>query len=98
MYEAAMSQNLMMNFGGSTPAQALFGYTPRDYYDPSSDSIVSYKGALENSPDPYETTLRLRMMAKANVTRAVIEDRIARANHSKPHRVAVGELATMDLE
>ncbi|CAK0831382.1 unnamed protein product [Prorocentrum cordatum] len=31
--EAAMSQNLMLNFGGSAPANALLGYTPIDFYD-----------------------------------------------------------------
>ena len=41
MFEAAMSQNLMLNYGGSTPTQGLFGYSPRDYYDPESKSLVS---------------------------------------------------------
>ena len=92
IFEAAMSQNLMLIYGGSTPAQGLLGYTPRDYYDSESRTLVSHSGALEVSPDPWETTLRLRMMAKSNIIRGIVEERIAKANHSRPQKQSLEDL------
>ena len=62
MYEVAISQDLMLNYDGSTPYPALFGYHPHDLYDPKNLAIVSTKGSWK-SVLTLETALRLRMIA-----------------------------------
>lgn len=47
IYEATMAQNLMLNYGGSTPANALLGFTPKDFYDTNANNNTAYKGVLE---------------------------------------------------
>ena len=81
--EAAMIGNLTLNYGTSTPAQAILGYTPRDYYVPDGLTIDSHAGALLKTPDECETAIRLRMMSKSNIVQAIMEERIAKANTTR---------------
>ena len=60
IYEAVQAQNHLLTYGGSTPANALLGFTPRDFFDLDSVSSVSYGGALEASPDTFEANVRMR--------------------------------------
>ena len=84
VYEATMAQNLLLNFNGSTPANALLGYTPRDFYDSDSATTMAHKGALEISPDTFESNVRMRLLSKQNVLRTIVEERIAVAGRSRP--------------
>ena len=90
--EAAMSQNLFLNHGGSTPSQSSLGYTPRDLYSPDMDTLESYQSSVEVSPDPIERAVRLRLLSKQNTLKTVIEERIARANRSRPQNVDLSKL------
>eukprot|EP00959_Pyramimonas_sp_CCMP1952_P154650 3235488-Pyramimonas_sp.AAC.2 len=45
VYEAAMAHNLLLNFGGSAPANALLVYTPRDFYGENSATTMAHKEA-----------------------------------------------------
>ncbi|CAK0791575.1 unnamed protein product, partial [Prorocentrum cordatum] len=87
VYEAAMAQNLLLNFGGNTPANALFGYTPRDFYDENSATTMAHKGALEISPDTFESNVRMRLLSKQNVLNTIVEERLAIANKSRPQKL-----------
>ncbi|CAK0817055.1 unnamed protein product, partial [Prorocentrum cordatum] len=87
VYEAAMAQNLLLNFGGSTPANALLGYTPRDFYDENSATTMAHKGALEISPDTFESNVRMRLLSKQNVLKTIVEERLAIANKSRPQKL-----------
>eukprot|EP00959_Pyramimonas_sp_CCMP1952_P244903 5118829-Pyramimonas_sp.AAC.1 len=78
-----MCQNFLLEYGGYTPAQCLQGHNPRGLFDHSSDSTLAIDGARESTPDIFETYLRLRMMAKSAVQKAVLEQRIAEANNTK---------------
>ena len=92
LQEAGMAQNLLLSYNGSTPAQALLGYTPRDFYDPESISTLAHIGTLDTHPDVSECNLRARMHAKENIIKAVVEDRLAIANSMKAQRQDLTEL------
>ncbi|CAK0846103.1 unnamed protein product [Prorocentrum cordatum] len=96
MYEAAMSQNLLLNFGGSTPANALLGYTPRDFYDENSATTMAHKGALEISPDTFESNVRMRLLSKQNVLKTIVEERLAIANKSRPQKLDIERIKVGD--
>ena len=81
--ESAMVANLFMNYGGSVPAQGLFGYMPRDAYDPEAETLTASRSAMDLTPDPTEQHLRLRLLAKSNILQAIIEERIAKANNTR---------------
>ena len=81
--EAAMSSNLLLTYGGSTPTQALLGYQPRELYDTEAPGISAVVSALDVQPDAMETALRLRLESKDAILQAVVEDRIARAHNTK---------------
>ena len=90
--EASMIGNLTLNYGNATPAQALLGYTPRDYYVPDGETIDCHAGALMKTPDEMETAIRFRMLSKSAIIQAIMEERIAKANTTRQQKVAVGEL------
>ena len=46
--EAAMAQNLALNFGGYTPAQAAIAHNPRAFYEIVDSGLLSVSGALES--------------------------------------------------
>ena len=81
--EAAMAQNLLLSYNGVCPAQALLGIPPRNLYDPGSDTLDSYLGAIEHPTDAVECALCLRLMAKDVIIQSIIEDRITRANNTR---------------
>ena len=83
--ESAMAANQIMvvDNTGHTPCEALLGFSPRHEYTPESDTLDSWQSALDTTPDPMETILRSRMAVKANILKAVVEERIARANNTK---------------
>ncbi|CAK0851471.1 unnamed protein product [Prorocentrum cordatum] len=58
VYGATMSQNLLLNYSGSTLAKALPGFTPRDFYDGQASTVTSVRGALVISPDTCESNAR----------------------------------------
>ena len=90
--EAAMSANLMMSYGGTTPAHALLGYVPRDYYLPDGTGVEAHTGALALTPDPLESQLRMRSYSKANLQKAIVEERIARAHRSRQQKQQLEDL------
>eukprot|EP00959_Pyramimonas_sp_CCMP1952_P277695 5804627-Pyramimonas_sp.AAC.1 len=78
-----MVANWFTNYGGSVPAQGLFGFTPKDAYDPESGTFTSSQSAADMTADPREQRLRLRLMVKSNILQAIIEERIAKANNTR---------------
>ncbi len=78
-----MVGGLVVCHSNHTPCEALLGYTPHDYYIPESNTLDSWQSALDTVPDPFETTMRVRMAAKAHILQGIIEDRIARASNTK---------------
>ncbi len=98
VYEAVMAQNLMLNYGGSTPANALLGYTPNDFYDPQSPTLESHSGALQMDPDTFESNLRTRIKSKENVLRTIVEERITAANNTKPQKMDETITAGCDVD
>ena len=90
--ESCMAHNITLNYGGATPCMAVFGILPRGFYDPESAGVLSYTGAVETDVTPFERAIRIRQTALAQTHQSVIEDRIARANRTRPHQLNLGEL------
>ena len=85
--EAAMAQNLTLSVGGYTPATMLFGVLPRGFLDPEGDQPVA-----DPNESSFEKSLRLRQIALQSAQAAILESRIARANRSRPQRLAVEDI------
>ena len=81
-----MAYNLCVTYGTATPAQAVLGYQPRDYFLPEGETRASVMGAISTDPDSFETHLRLRMKAKEEIMRALATDRVNRANNTRQQR------------
>ena len=80
-----MGQNFQLEYGGFTPAQAVLGHNPRRIYETATSSTLAHHGALETSPDYFESCIRLRNIARACIQQAIIEARIAIANSLTSH-------------
>ena len=79
-----MSQNLMLDFNGTTPQQALTGQQ-KDWYSMEPKTVASVVGAAEERPDVVETMIRLRLLAKQCILQGIVEDRFAQAAKIKQH-------------
>ena len=90
--EAAMAHNSTLNYGGVTPAMAVFGILPRGFYDDESAGILSTAGALQSDLTVFEKALRIRQMSLSAVQKAIVEDRTARANRTRSHRIDTASL------
>ena len=71
VFECTMCQNFMLEYGGFTPLQRLQGQNPRGFFDHGTNSTLAIDGARDTTPDTFESYLRLRMLAKAAVQKAV---------------------------
>ena len=92
VYEATMAANHTIVHGQCTPVQALLGYTPKDLVTDDPTTLEARLSILEGTPDPSETAIRLRMQAKQNIVQSIVEDRIARAVHTKTQQVPKANL------
>eukprot|EP00435_Cladocopium_sp_Y103_P051431 s1017_g16.t1 len=72
--EAAMAQNLTLSYGGVTPAMAVYGTMPREFYNPDSEHIMNTDGALETDLTVFERALRIRQTSLAQAQQAVKND------------------------
>ena len=81
--ETAMSTNLMLTYGGCTPTQAVFGFTPRELYEPENPGLSAASSATDAAPDAMEAALRSRLEAKDCILQSVVEDRLARAANTR---------------
>ena len=96
--ESAMAQNLTLSYGGVTPAMAVYGTMPREFYNPDSEHIKNTTGAEDTDLSVFERALRIRQTALAQAQQAVIEDRVARAARTRPHQLEAGELVAGTTE
>lgn len=87
-----MAHNQTINYGGVTPCMNVFGVLPRGFYNPESPGITSVIGALQTDLTVFERPVRIRQSALAQTAQAIIEDRTARANRTRPHQLKVDEL------
>eukprot|EP00959_Pyramimonas_sp_CCMP1952_P160802 3362954-Pyramimonas_sp.AAC.1 len=78
-----MVSNSMVSYGGQTATQVVLGFTPNDYYDLEATTLDSAQSADVSCPDPFEAAVRLRLLAKSEMARAIVEDRVARANRTR---------------
>ena len=84
--EAAMAQNLTLEYGGVTPCMAALGMHPRGFYEFEDSTMTSVMGAAESSTDMFESALRARMAGTACVRQAIVEERLQRANTTRPQK------------
>ena len=84
--EAAMAQSLTLSFGGYTPAQAAIAHNPRAFYEVEDSGLLSIYGALESGNDFVERAIRFRTIAAQSVLAAIVEDRLARADLTRPQK------------
>lgn len=98
--ESAMAANQTMSYGGVTPAMAVFGILPRGFYEEDSTRLMATTGALQTDLSVYEKALRMRQISLSAVQQSVIEDRIARANRTRPQQLPVNQLVagTSEME
>ena len=90
--ESAMAHNSTLNYGGVTPAMAVFGILPRGFYDDESPGLLSAAGALQSDLTTFEKAVRIRQMSLAAVQQAIVEDRTARAHRTRSHRLDTSAL------
>ena len=90
--EAAMSQNLSLNFGGVTPAMAVLGVLPRPFFDVATDNVMADAGALQTGLSQFERALRVRQTSMSCIQQAIAEDRVARASRTRTHQLDLGKL------
>ena len=90
--EAATAQNSSLNYGGATPAMCVFGILPRPYFQDDADHVTAITGALQTDVTPFERAIRVRQLALSMVHQAIAEDRVARANKTRPQQLRLGEL------
>ena len=86
--EASFAQNATINTGGYTPHMAVIGTLPMPYYDIDAPGIQAVSGSGHVNPSIYERALRLRQLALTSATQSIVENRIARAAHTRPQRLA----------
>lgn len=92
VFECCMGQNFQLEYGGFTPAQAVLGHNPRGMYETATSSTLAHHGALETSPDYFESYIRLRNIARVCIQQAIIEARIAIASHPPPMKMDLSKL------
>eukprot|EP00435_Cladocopium_sp_Y103_P008328 s555_g2.t1 len=85
--ECAMAHNSTLNYGGVTPAMAVLGILPRGFYDDESRGVLATAGALQTDLTVFERAVRIRQMSLAAVQQAIVDDRTARANRTRSHRL-----------
>ena len=90
--ESAMAHNSTLNYGGVTPAMAVFGILPRGFYDDESVGIMAAAGALQTDLTVFEKAMRVRQLSLSAVQQAIVEDRTARANRTRSHRLDTASL------
>ena len=79
-----MAQNLMLDFNGMTPQQALTGQQ-KDLYNFESNTLDAYTGALAEKPDILESMMRFRLLAKQAILQGIVEDRFTQASRIRQH-------------
>ena len=89
--ESSMAQNQSLNYDGAMPCVAVFGILPRPFYQEDCSGVTAAAGALQADVTPLERALRIRQLALSMVHRAVAEDRIARANRARTHKLKTEE-------
>lgn len=90
--EASMSHNLCLTYGGYTPCMAVFGVLPRSLYEFEAETVTAIQGALDKDLSVFGTAMRLRQIALVAVQQSISEDRIARANRSRPQKVDTAKM------
>ena len=90
--ESAMAHNLTLCYGGVTPAMAVFGVLPREFYNPESDHVLNTSGAADTDLTVFERAMRIRQTSLAQAQQSIVEDRVARAARTRPHQLDVGTL------
>ena len=90
--EASFAQNCTLNLGGYSPHTLVTGTLPMPFYDLDTPGLQAVKGASQDSPSLFERALRLRQMALVASQQSIMENRIARATHTRPQRVPTEEL------
>lgn len=77
-----------MSVGGYTPSILLFGVLPRGFLEPDAE----HPHGDITAECSFERSLRLRQIARQAAQGAILESRIARANRSRPHRLALEDM------
>ena len=85
--ECAMAHNSTLNYGGVTPAMAVLGILPRGFYDDESRGVLATAGALQTDLTVFERAVHIRQMSLSAVQQAIVDDRTARANRTRSHRL-----------
>ena len=86
VWEICMGQNLMLEYNGGTPQQALFGHVGQAVFYVDTEIIESVTGALEDRPDYIEKAIRVRLLAKQVIAECIVEDRLCRAAAMHQHQ------------
>ena len=81
--ECMMASNMILSYGGVTPATAFMGVNPRE--------LEEFDGATQfgqvNSEYYLERSVRYRLIAKSCILKALVELRLTEANKTRPHQV-----------
>ena len=73
IWEMCMAQNLMLEYRGGIPQQALFGHVGNAVFDMDGEAIEAVTGAPEDRPSYIESMIRVRLMAKQVIAECIVE-------------------------
>ena len=77
-----MGKNVLLTYGGATPATAVLGINPRELSE--FDSVTEL---TQSNEDPLEQSIRLRLIAKSCIMKAFVELRFSEANKTRSQQV-----------
>ena len=87
MAECNMAANIILSYGGASPATAVLGTNPRE--------LVEFDGGAvprQSSDDYLERSIRYRSIAKSCILNALIEQRFVQANKTRPQQLDESEV------
>ena len=89
--EVMLAQNTLLSYGGVSPSMAVTGVNTRDLYEFDTGTIEA-RSAPPPEDDMVERAVRLRLLSKAAIMKAVAEQRIVDANSTRPQQVKESDI------
>ena len=85
--ECSMASNVILSYGGVSPASAVVGTKPRDLVEFDVGAMTP-----QSSDDYLERSIRFRLIAKSCIMKALVEQRFLQANKTRPQQVDESKL------
>ena len=80
--ECSMASNIILSYGGVSPASAVLGTNPRELIEFDDGAMTS-----QSNDDFLERSVRFRLIAKSCIMKALVEQRFLQANKTRPQQI-----------